>query len=114
MKSQNSKASLLGAAAAFVAFLVTGLVPALVYGGYMGLMLAGALFGHGKSDLLASRLLTGGGMVLGTVATLTAVSDHFETGVSRFKSPSLHARTSPQHLRASRHQPPQQRPDRAS
>ena len=71
MKSQNSKASLLGAAAAFVAFLVTGLVPALVYGGYMGLMLAGALFGHGKSDLLASRLLTGGGMVLGTVATLS-------------------------------------------
>lgn len=71
MKTQNSNASLFGAAAALVAFLVTGLVPALVYGGYMGLMLAGALFGHGTSDILASRIVTGAGMVVGTLATLS-------------------------------------------
>lgn len=66
----HSKASYLGAATAFVLFLVTGLVPALVYGGYMGLMLSGVLFGHENSAMLAARLVTGGGMVLGTVATL--------------------------------------------
>lgn len=68
--SSHSNASYLGAATAFVLFLVTGLVPALVYGGYMGLMLSGVLFGHESSELLATRLVTGGGMLLGTIATL--------------------------------------------
>ena len=66
----HSKASYLGAATAFVLFLVTGLVPALVYGGYMGLMLSGVLFGHENAAMLAARLVVGGGMILGTVATL--------------------------------------------
>lgn len=69
-RKPNHTAARFGAAVAFVAFLLTGAVPALVYGGYMGLMLSGVLFGHGNDDLLWSRLVTGGGMVLGCVATL--------------------------------------------
>lgn len=68
--TSHSNSSYLGAATAFVLFLVTGLVPALVYGGYMGLMLSTVLFGHENSAMLATRLVTGGGMILGTVATL--------------------------------------------
>jgi hypothetical protein len=59
-----------GAGVAFVAFLLTGAVPALVYGGYMGLMLSGVLFGHDANEMLAARVVTGGGMVLGLIATL--------------------------------------------
>ena len=70
MNRKNSKAAHFGAGIAFVAFLLTGAIPALVYGGYMGLMLSGVLFGHGGDQLIWSRLVTGGGMVLGCVATL--------------------------------------------
>ena len=45
-------------------------MPSLVYGGYMGLMLSGVLFGHDNTEHLASRLTVGGGMILGCVATL--------------------------------------------
>jgi len=69
-RKTNLTSARFGAAVAFVLFLLTGAVPALVYGGYMGLMLSGVLFGHGNDQLFWSRLVTGGGMVLGCVATL--------------------------------------------
>ena len=65
----HSRESYLGAGIAFVAYLVTGLIPSLVYGGYMGLMLSNVLFGHGAEGA-AARFVTGGGMILGCVATL--------------------------------------------
>lgn len=68
--TSHSRESYLGAGIAFVAYLVAGLVPSLVYGGYMGLMLSGVLFGHDNSEHLAARLTVGGGMILGCVATL--------------------------------------------
>ena len=73
MNRKNSKAAQFGAGIAFVAFMLTGAVPALVYGGYMGLMLSSVLVGSAQpvdTHLLWSRMLTGGGMVLGCVATL--------------------------------------------
>ena len=68
--TSHSRESYLGAGLAFVAYLFAGLVPSLVYGGYMGLMLSGVLFGHDNTEHLASRLTVGGGMILGCVATL--------------------------------------------
>ena len=68
--TSHSRESYLGAGLAFVAYLFAGLVPSLVYGGYMGLMLSGVLFGHDASENMASRFVVGGGMILGCVATL--------------------------------------------
>lgn len=70
MSRKHSSSTLVGAGVAFVAFLLTGAVPALVYGGYMGLMLSGVLFGHDANEMLAARIVTGGGMVLGLIATM--------------------------------------------
>ena len=67
----TSKAPWFGAAVALALFLVTGLVPSLVYGGYAGLLVAGTFFGHGNPELLGARLLTGAGMVFGGLAVLS-------------------------------------------
>lgn len=89
----NSKAPWFGAATALALFLVTGLVPSLVYGGYAGLMVASALFGHGSPEVLGARLLTGGGMVLGCLAVLSlylvvgAVAGKFVGAVLRRLNP---------------------------
>lgn len=72
MKSHHNRPpeTWFGAGVAFIAFLLTGAVPALVYGGYMGLMTANVLFGHPADPQLVTRLMAGGGMALGFVATL--------------------------------------------
>lgn len=70
MSRANTSPTLIGSGVAFVTFLLTGAVPSLVYGGYVGLIAGSAIFGHGTSDHLGTRLLTGSGMVLGLVLTL--------------------------------------------
>ncbi len=72
MKSHHGRSleTWFGAGVAFVAFLLTGAVPALVYGGYMGLMTANILFGHPVEPPLLLRAMAGGGMALGFVATM--------------------------------------------
>ncbi|MCB9536853.1 MAG: hypothetical protein H6704_11425 [Myxococcales bacterium] len=59
-----------GAAVALVAYLLTGFVPAMVYGGYMGLMTTRILFGTQPDESLLVRAMAGGGMALAVVATL--------------------------------------------
>jgi hypothetical protein len=67
--TQNKTAAVLGAFAGASLFIVFALVPALVYGGYAGLLLAGGIFGNPVPALLAARALVGFGMLLGVVAT---------------------------------------------
>lgn len=72
----NSKLiSTIGAAVGLAAFLAIGLLPALLYGGYAGVLLAGGIFGSPLQATLLVRMLIIGGMVLGTlgVASLFAV-----------------------------------------
>jgi len=57
----------IGAAVGFLAFLVLGAVPGLLYGGYLGLMMGNVLVGGAGASLLA-RMTTGGGMLLGFFA----------------------------------------------
>jgi hypothetical protein len=67
--TRNKTVALVGAFIGFTSFLVFGLVPALTYGGYAGLLLAGGIFGNPVPAILAARGLVGFGMVLGVVAT---------------------------------------------
>jgi hypothetical protein len=58
----------IGAAVGFVAFLIVGLLPAILYGGWTGLVIAGAFFGHPVNMTVGPKILVGGGVVLGVVA----------------------------------------------
>lgn len=69
--SKNNNAVLIGAAVAFLAFLVVGAIPGLLYGGYLGLMMGNALFGHTNEISLLARMMTGGGMLLGFFAVMS-------------------------------------------
>ena len=60
----------IGAALGFVAYLMVGAVPGLLYGGYMGLAMAGVLFGAPIETTLAVKGVTFGGMLLGLAASL--------------------------------------------
>ncbi|MBI4402702.1 MAG: hypothetical protein HY537_00995 [Deltaproteobacteria bacterium] len=62
--------TLIGSGVGFVSFLVFGALHGVVYGGYMGLIMAGALLGTPVEPGILSRILIGGGMVLGVVVTL--------------------------------------------
>jgi hypothetical protein len=70
MSRATPSPTLIGSGIAFVLFLLTGAVPSLVYGGYAGLMVGSALFGHGTSEQLGTRIVTGSGMVVGLLLTL--------------------------------------------
>ena len=58
----------IGAGIGFTSFLAIGLMPALVYGGYAGLLLAGGIFGIPLDPTLLARALVVFGMGLGVVA----------------------------------------------
>ena len=60
----------IGAGLGFVAYLFLGAVPGLLYGGYMGLVMAGTLLGMPVEPTLAAKIITGSGMLLGLVASL--------------------------------------------
>jgi hypothetical protein len=59
--------SLIGAAIGLAAFLALGLLPALLYGGYAGLLLAGALLGSPVQASAMVRALVVAGMVFGVL-----------------------------------------------
>ena len=59
--------TLIGAAAGLALFLAVALLPALLYGGYAGVLLAGGIFGTPVKATLLVRGLIVFGMVLGVV-----------------------------------------------
>ncbi len=60
--------TLVGAAIGLAAFLALGLLPALLYGGYAGVLLASGLLGAPVHATLLVRVLVVAGMVLGALS----------------------------------------------
>ena len=73
MNSKNY--TLIGSAVGLTLFLAIGLLPAVLYGGYAGVLLAGGIFGTPLVATFVVRALIVFGMVLGVtaVASLFAV-----------------------------------------
>ncbi len=69
MWRRNKTVAVAGAVIGFALFLGIGLLPAIMYGGYAGLLLAGGIFGTPVPATLLARGLVGFGMVLGVFAT---------------------------------------------
>jgi hypothetical protein len=61
----RKNATLIGAAVGLALFLAIALLPALLYGGYAGVLLAGGIFGTPVKATLAVRALNVFAMVLG-------------------------------------------------
>jgi hypothetical protein len=59
--------TLIGSAVGLASFLALGLLPALFYGGYAGVLLAGGIFGTPLQATFLVRALIAFGMVLGVV-----------------------------------------------
>jgi len=59
--------SIVGAAVGLALFFAIALLPALLYGGYAGVLLAGGIFGTPVQPTFAVRALIVFGMVLGAV-----------------------------------------------
>ncbi len=74
-KPQNKIFALVGAGIGLAAFLAIALLPAILYGGYAGLLLAGGIVGTPVQATFLVRALIVFGMVLGVtgVASLFAV-----------------------------------------
>jgi hypothetical protein len=74
-KPQNKIYTLVGAGIGLVVFLALALLPAVLYGGYAGLLLAGGIFGTPVQPTFLVRALIVFGMVLGVtgIASLFAV-----------------------------------------
>jgi hypothetical protein len=68
--------TLIGAAVGLALFLALGLLPSLLYGGYAGVMLAGAVTGTPVSATFAAKAL----IVLGMVVAVTGVGALFTAG----------------------------------
>lgn len=64
----NNKMTMIGAGLGLSLFLALGLLPAMLYGGYAGVLLAGGIFGTPLMATFAVRALVVFGMVMGTVA----------------------------------------------
>ncbi len=68
-KSRVRRASgTVGALLGIVAFFLLGLRPAILYGGWTGLVIAGAFFGHPVKMTVGAKILVGCGSVLGALA----------------------------------------------
>lgn len=64
----NSKVyTTIGAMIGLAIFLAIGMLPALLYGGYAGVLLAGGIFGSPLQPTFLVRSLIYGGMILGSV-----------------------------------------------
>jgi hypothetical protein len=74
-KPQNKTFALVGAGIGLVLFLAVALLPAVLYGGYAGLLLAGGIVGTPVQATFLVRALIVFGMVLGVtgIASLFAV-----------------------------------------
>ena len=59
----------IGAGLGFIAYVIAGAVPGLLYGGYMGLAMSGVLFGAPVEATMAAKAITFGGMLLGLAAS---------------------------------------------
>ena len=60
--------TLVGAGIGLALFLAVALLPAMLYGGYAGVLLAGGIFGTPVEPTILARALIVFGMVLGVVA----------------------------------------------
>ncbi len=60
--------TLIGSGIGLALFLAVALLPAMLYGGYAGLLLAGGIFGTPVVPTLLPRMLIVFGMVMGVVA----------------------------------------------
>ena len=60
--------TLIGSGIGLALFLAVALLPAMLYGGYAGVLLAGGIFGTPVEATLLARALIVFGMVLGVVA----------------------------------------------
>jgi hypothetical protein len=60
--------SLVGSLLGLAFFLAIALLPALLYGGYAGVLLAGGIFGAPLEPTLLVKTMIIGGMILGTLA----------------------------------------------
>ena len=69
MWRRNKTVAVAGAVIGFALFLGVGLLPAIMYGGYAGLLLAGGIFGTPVPATLLARGLVAFGMALGVFAT---------------------------------------------
>ena len=69
MWKRNKSVALAGAAVGFALFLWLGLLPALMYGGYAGLLLATGIFGAPVQPGILPSGLVVFGMVLGVFGT---------------------------------------------
>ncbi len=68
MTNTNKTPALVGAGIGLATFLAVALLPAMLYGGYAGVLLAGGIFGTPVAASLAARALIVFGMVLGVTA----------------------------------------------
>ena len=68
MTNTNKTPALVGAGIGLATFLAVALLPALLYGGYAGVLLAGGIFGTPVAATFAVRALIVFGMVLGVTA----------------------------------------------
>jgi len=68
MTNTNKTPALVGAGIGLATFLAVALLPAMLYGGYAGVLLAGGIFGTPVSASIAVRALIVFGMVLGVTA----------------------------------------------
>ena len=76
MATPNKKIpTLIGSGIGLATFLAVGLLPAMLYGGYAGVLLAGGIFGTPVQATLLARALIVFGMVMGVagVGSLFAV-----------------------------------------
>ena len=60
--------TLIGSGIGLALFLAIALLPAMLYGGYAGILLAGGIFGTPVEATLLPRILIVFGMVMGVVA----------------------------------------------
>ena len=68
MTNTNKTPALVGAGTGLAIFLAVALLPAMLYGGYAGVLLAGGIFGTPLSATFLVRALIVFGMVLGVTA----------------------------------------------
>ena len=59
--------TMIGAAVGLAIFLGVAMLPAALYGGYAGVLIAGGIFGTPLASTFLVRVLIMGGMILGTI-----------------------------------------------
>jgi hypothetical protein len=86
--------TIVGAAVGLASFLALGLLPAMLYGGYAGVLLAGGIFGTPVAATLLVRGLVIFGMVMGVagIGSLFAVG-----GADAGSAVAVLARAIPEH-----------------